>query len=258
MLFIWGRRVVRRKIGYVADFCPICRQPRIFLLQDVRSYRHVYYIPMGTSEKLGFERTCQTCKQRLSGAPPEYKAVKRLPAHASQFIHESFPRLREVYAERLGIEDEVRRSPLSLSDEQRFHLIREPFQLQVAYVVARQRRSSLDIYSVLGLIGGIGLVCLTPWISDMLHLYQEGPVFAVMAVLGLALIVWSMKTEPRRFSKRKLFPRIVLALRPLKPSEAELTQVLESMRREGAAIANYLRMALVYQALQKTPEGAGA
>ncbi|NKZ38422.1 hypothetical protein HF690_05550 [Oleiagrimonas citrea] len=251
MLFIWGRRVVRRKFGYVADFCPICRQARIFMLRDVRVYRHVYYIPVSAFEKLGYERTCMTCKQRLSGAPAEYTAVRRMPAHAASFIQTSFPRLRDIYAERLRIEDEVRRSPLSLANEMRLRLIREPFVLQSPFVDARRRRTSLDVYCLLALIAGAGLVTLTPIVSGMLHMYEEGPVFGVMALLALALIAWVFSTEPRRFTRRKLLPRIVQALRPLKPSESELTAVVKSMISEGIHVATYLRSSLVLKALAK-------
>jgi hypothetical protein len=35
MAVIWGRKKVERKLGFVAEFCPICRTPREFEVSRV-------------------------------------------------------------------------------------------------------------------------------------------------------------------------------------------------------------------------------
>ena len=32
MFVVWGKKHVYRKLGYVADFCEICRGPKAFLM----------------------------------------------------------------------------------------------------------------------------------------------------------------------------------------------------------------------------------
>ena len=47
MLFIWGKKRVERNIGKVADFCPICREVRMFQLIRVGVADHIYYVSFG-------------------------------------------------------------------------------------------------------------------------------------------------------------------------------------------------------------------
>jgi len=41
MFIVWGKKIVYRKLGFVADFCPICRGPRAFELKRVGSASHL-------------------------------------------------------------------------------------------------------------------------------------------------------------------------------------------------------------------------
>ena len=44
MFIIWGTKIVERKLGYVADFCSICRGARPFTVFKVVQVGHLYYL----------------------------------------------------------------------------------------------------------------------------------------------------------------------------------------------------------------------
>ena len=250
MFIVWGRRVNRKKIGYVADFCPMCREPQAFLLRSISAYRHVYYIPTTSSESLGFERICQGCKLALQGAPKYYKASSKKPVNVEDIVRTSFPTLREHYADRLRIEDALRKDPFALSNDLRYALVEQPFKILSPLVLLR--RTSLDWVVAAALVAGFSLLFLAPTHIDTLHIDNQEAVFGVMGGAGLILFVGSMVTEPRRYIKRKIVPRIANTLAPVRPTEAEINAVRGRMRGAKQKIAS-LRASQLLKAIESAP-----
>lgn len=42
-MIIWGTKVKRRRVGYVADYCAVCHEPRLFELIRVGIAGHLYF-----------------------------------------------------------------------------------------------------------------------------------------------------------------------------------------------------------------------
>lgn len=234
MLIMWGRRVSRKKIGYVADFCPMCRVPQAFLLRSVSAYRHVYFIPTSPASS-EFERICQGCEIALRGAPKYYKASPSKPVRVEDIVRTSFPTLREHYADRLRIEEALKEDPFSLSNDLRYALVEQPFKLLSPLV--QFRRASLDWVVAVALVAGCSMLFLVPALADVLHVDHQEAVFGVMGMAGLILFIGSIVTEPRRYIKRKIVPRIANTLAPVRPTEAEISAVLNRMRGAKQRIA---------------------
>jgi len=249
MIFVWGRRVIRKKVGYVADFCPMCREPQAFLMNQLSTYRHLYFIPVSAKESLGYERICQGCKLALKGAPVHYVATPKKPTSVQEIVSRSFPKLPEVYADRLRIEEQVKKAPALIPKDLRYALIKQPFVVVSPLVESRYKRTSIDWVSILVLVGALGAVCLTPVVADAVAPDNEGLVFGVIAVLALCTIVGAFATEPRRYIKRSIIPRIAKTLCPLQPSESEITAALAELKRSGHKIGAKLRSPHLLRAL---------
>lgn len=77
MIIVWGRKVVRRKAGYVADFCPCCRGLRPFMLYAHRSVAHIQRIPLGLviaeikqgTHKIGKKLKAAEVMEQIRGTP---------------------------------------------------------------------------------------------------------------------------------------------------------------------------------------------
>lgn len=50
-MIVWGKKHVFDMVGYVADFCPICRDVRRFMMQEILLAGHVYGLTVGDFEK---------------------------------------------------------------------------------------------------------------------------------------------------------------------------------------------------------------
>lgn len=126
MFIYWGKKVVHRKLGYVADFCPLCRSPQPFLVTRVGLAGHIYGITSGDGELRGYHRTCQECGTALQVSDPTsaYASISQSLAPIAELTQHTFPNLTSVRGDRLALEEQVRSTPLQLSGEARRALSR--------------------------------------------------------------------------------------------------------------------------------------
>jgi hypothetical protein len=231
MLFVWGRQVRRKRIGYVADFCPMCRGPQSFLMNSVSAYKHVYFVPVSDRDS-GFERVCQGCKIRYAGTPKYYKASKARPRSVQDIVQSSFPSFNEVFADRLRIEDAVRNDPVKLPQNIRAALLRQPFNVVSPLVQARFRgQSRLDLHTAMALVFAIVGVVIASAIARTWWPDDEGVAVLVAGGIGILYFLWCLMTEPRRYLKRFIAPLLAKTLHPLQPTEAELAGVLAELKQ---------------------------
>jgi hypothetical protein len=249
MFIVWGRRVSRKRIGYVADFCPICRGPQAFLMNSVSAHQHVYFVPVGDTSS-GYERTCQGCKITFLGTPKFYKASKKLPPSVQEIVQSSFPSFNEVYGERLRIEDVVRKDPSKLPQNVRAALLRQPFSVVSPLVQARFRQQSkLDMHSVMALVLAIVGALIAAQIADLMHSDYAGTIFLAVGSLGITYFLLALLTEPRRYLKRFITPLLAKALSPLQPTESEIATVLGELKRSKQRLGRHLRTPQLLKAI---------
>ena len=63
VFIVWGKKVVDRKLGHVAGFCPMCREPKTFLPRRVGAAGHVYCLSTGEGGLIGHERNPASLSQ---------------------------------------------------------------------------------------------------------------------------------------------------------------------------------------------------
>ncbi|MGM9481152.1 hypothetical protein ACS5PN_08165 [Roseateles sp. NT4] len=230
MFIVWGKKIVRRRCGFVADFCPICRTARPFSVERVGSASHVYYLSFGEGDLLGHERTCLDCNTPLRAEPESYRALskKRLPLQ--ELVAQTFPNLREAQHQRFDLEARIRNDLGSLSREDRTTLIHNPFLLLSPKVDRRFERTHIDLPLAAAILAGIALFVTGPAVLHRAFPNQEGELFLIFGLLGLALMVWQGIQSGRRFMRREVLPQLVRALYPLKPREHEVKATLEALR----------------------------
>jgi hypothetical protein len=249
MFIVWGRRVYRRRIGYVADFCPMCREPQTFLLKSVKAYRHVYYVPVGETDS-GFERVCQGCNITFFGTPKFYKAAKKKPSNVQDLVRSSFPSLNEVYGDRLRIEDTVRKDPSRLPQNLRAALLRQPFSIVSPLVQARFRQQvRLDRHTLGAFVLMIVGTLIAGGIADMMHSDDVGTILLAVGGLGTLYFLWTMLSEPWRYVKRFITPRLAKALSPLQPTEAEMAAILADLKKSKQRLGRHLSAPRIMKAI---------
>src|SRR6187402_2645209 len=77
IVFVWGTKNTRTRVGVVADYCPLCYESRAFVLSRLGQATHVYGVALGTGRLTGHVITCEDCGVELDGDPQRYVGVLR-------------------------------------------------------------------------------------------------------------------------------------------------------------------------------------
>ncbi|MES2205893.1 MAG: hypothetical protein V4525_03740 [Pseudomonadota bacterium] len=231
MFIFWGRKIVYRKIGYVADFCPICRSKQSFTLRRIGSASHVYYVSIGEGELVGFDRTCMKCYIAFNADPNIYTSVSKTNECIDTLTKLTFPVYEEVFQERLKIEAQLKNEPLSFSPQERHALIRSPFLLLSPKVEKRFASTHIDKEVGLSLVSSVILLLLGPMlIRNLLPEYEENVIWVFLCI-SILLVAWQGVQSGRRFMRREVLPILANTLQPLRPSENEITDVIAELKQ---------------------------
>src|SRR5262245_45859144 len=109
---VWGTRRAHRRGGWVADFCPLCREIRAFAIERVKMVRHIQYIPVSSGQLIGENKICNGCGVRTPARSGDYRTVKRfrLGASVQALVEQTAPDLPQKMAGRLAMEETMRKS----------------------------------------------------------------------------------------------------------------------------------------------------
>lgn len=254
MFIIWGTRNIRRHRGYVAEFCAICRAIKPFRVQDIKLAHHFFFIPITKSDTTGQMLTCTSCGQQSfvdAGARDAF--VDDAHADIDRLVRETNPTLLEELTDRLVLEEKAKQSPDKLTPGERTALLTEPF-VALSSQVERwfAPGGCANVFGALALVVALFLGCLWIVYSDE----TEGAMRALVTaggVVGAVLFVaavWSLATSKRRYMKGRVVPLLARALAPLKPSEAELAEILKSLEADNHKIGKKLNPGWILDAMR--------
>lgn len=252
MFIVWGRKAKREKMGYVADLCPACSEPRAFLVQRVCMVSHVYYIPLGSGPTVGFERVCLHCKSRYRADPQLYAAIRPSNFAFDELRAYTFPNLDAYYAGHLRLQQKLKESPELLSTDERTTLITQRIGAMAANVEQRFARTHVDGWVGLALLATVAALIGAGYLGSMFPDYQSTILGSTLCI-GLAGVIVLGVTSGRRYIKRKIVPRLVESLLPLQPSGAEIADALAGFKRRGLKIGQKLKTADLLRALPAAP-----
>ena len=227
---IWGTKRTLTRLGYVADFCPICRQTRPFSVSRVGSAGHIYYISLGEGELVGYSSECQTCRLNLSANPNLYQTVsKSLPPDLTSLIQGTFPNLNQHHQNRLEVEEQIKRNPRSLSADTRNALIEEPFHLLSPLVEARlSGQTRIDRESGFGCLFTIVMFVMLCMLVSSIPDWLSG--LGLLVILGgVVYTIIQLVLSNQRYLQRDVVPLLANCLRPLSPSLDELQACLNKL-----------------------------
>lgn len=253
MFIVWGRRVVRRPAGWVADFCPICRRPEVFGLVRVGSAAHVYYLSFGEGTLVGHEIQCRACGMTYATEMERYSGAIRTPRdRVTDVLEETQPRLYERHAQRLAVEDRLRTG--SLAPDERARLIEEPFHLLEGSAPTDALESRLDAVGCLSIVGVFAAGIAAAVLGERPATRYVLPFALTLVGASVVFLVYALATAARRQMRKRVFPLLVRALQPLAPSREELARVLHQLKHvRGYAIAKVVDPEALAVALERAP-----
>ena len=235
MFIVWGKTIKRQKLGFVADFCSVCRDLRTFQVRRIGSASHVYYISFGQGDLVGYERTCEVCATPVDAVPDTYTGMSKTFQPASELISETFPNYYTVYRALLERERKVRNTPSLLTPEERRARMREPFM--VIAPLAQQKLSSIQV----DWRAGLAVFSFVPifWVIGLVSKWLNGPdqmdpslnwIFAGLA-LWAGLVFSEIFSSSRRYLLKNAAPQLATSLAPLRPTESEIDRILQELQQ---------------------------
>src|SRR6478735_10354926 len=109
-------------------FCPLCRGIERFKVSKLGMADHLFFISLGMKNVIGHEGECMVCGNKRSVDGMAYKAFSKKPdGPIDSLVESTFPDIREVYANRLSLESQLRDGTLGPTDRVTF--IQEIFQI---------------------------------------------------------------------------------------------------------------------------------
>lgn len=247
MFIVWGRKITRRQLGHVADFCGICRGPRAFKVQRVGSAGHVYYVSFGEGQLVGHERTCMDCGTVSAANAAAYTSISKLVIPFEQLKRQTFPNLDAAIEDRLSLEARVKEAPHTLSKEEREALIRNPFLLLSPKVEHRFSSTHIDAGVGLAILGALLLLFAAPAVVDFLKVDAVEQSFFIALAIGTTFIVWQSLASGPRYMRRNVLPILAKSLKPLDPTESEVARTLQELKQAGHKIGKKLKPADVIE-----------
>jgi hypothetical protein len=239
MIIVWGTRIDRRRLGFVADFCAICRDARPFVAVDVRRVSHLYYVPLGSGQPVLCELTCAECGTIRAVNPGRFTRFERGPCGS---IEELTARTRSDadlrLAQRLEIEESVRGG--RVDDDMRGELLAEPIATLHYMIESRLSKDTSQSVSAV-----IQLAMMVALLSTGVALAAGAawPISAALVLASAALVatvIYRSVTRRASLGRRLASERVVRSLRPLRPTRAELLRVVEDLAQIGLPVGTWL------------------
>jgi hypothetical protein len=257
MMFVWRKKRVETPLGLVADFCPICRDLRAF---------EMFRAEMA-GQLLGHVKQCKSCGLKLGTDPDQYTGFEPpTSSNLEVLVARTFPGIWMKFADRLAIEEELRRHPGMIAPEARQGYLMEPFVLFNATVEqCYAGKVPLDLPSTLGglatiILTGI-ILCLAAMVEDLQtkdHLFA-----AMLAVFGVGttFTLWQLYLRPHRYVRQKVIPSLAVALKPLAPNQQDLESCLEKCRAMRMKVGHVIKprqIRIVLETPQALPKTVSA
>jgi hypothetical protein len=245
MFIVWGRRAIRRKRGWVAEYCPQCAEARAFQFREHRMIEHLYFIPIGRGKLLGHSLRCVKCKIELDADPLAYpKRAKKRPATIEMLVDQTNPDLPVVMAQRLERQEAIRNG-LADAKIRRTEMI-ELMTLMDAQLTRRFAHIHLDAMTVLGglLIAALGVAA--GWVASLIYPpspANEHHLFAILIIFAVCVIAVAILAlgDVRRFYKRKIRSELLRAWAKWNSDAQDVEAVVKYAHATNMRLRKYLK-----------------
>ncbi len=259
VFIVWGTKIKRKRLGRVAEFCPICRKARAHVIRRIGEASHVYYVSFGQGSLVGHETECETCHLRDGAEIRDYAQVSQNPlSDVDELISETYPNFRESYSDRFAIEAKIAAG--TLAGEDRTEALREPF-FMLEPMIERNRAEpesspmgkKVGYFTLFTGLAFVLAVVLAARADQGLTPVMKNVLAALLVLLGAGMLATFYFLAARHpwFMKNRIRPQLLSALTPLQPTEEELTETLAFCKQSGLRIGKKIKALKLHAWLQE-------
>jgi hypothetical protein len=219
--------------GFVADFCPVCRDIETFNVIRVGDASHIAFVSLGKGQLAGYMIRCGKCGVSRPFTRERYATIAQQCTGKDDLVAMTFPNIRTEWAKRLELEARLRKDPSQLSPVEREQLLMEPFDEldpEIEHLdkgTVHQKQASMWGMLALCTVVGAG--------GAFVRFQDEKMPWVMGAAIAAFITVWAgilIVVEKRGMGKR-IMPSLTRALKPLRPSKGEIEAIINRCRKEG-------------------------
>lgn len=252
MFIVWGKKQRLDYLGFVADYCIICRQIQPFYVKEVGMVSHVYWIPHGAVDVLGHIGICEVCGISMGMDRKTYKGfAPDCDSGIEQLIDDTYPTIRQDLRERLELYERAKRCTAISSEDARESVILEPFIILAPLV---QEKYGIDVALAPAAIVSCICTIILPIVLLVIGGVTKENIWLVLSgtsfVSGI-VITWLFQNRRRRsFFQTSILPALVHSLRELNPKIQEIDSALKICAAHRLKIGTKFRSQNVLNAIQ--------
>ncbi len=243
MLFVWGRKWYARKLGFIADFCEICRRPQACALEKRTLIGHFWFIPLGTHHVVQHRALCTQCGTATLTDPARYAQPARKPAPARVLLTRTNPGFDQAFGARMALERSVRENAAALTPDQRRSMLAAPFVLLSPEVEQRVAQTNLGWQEFVAMLCSFALLPIGRALGSLVSEEWQEHGFVIGLFACILAVLWLFSTSKRRWARSRVLPRLMRNLAPLKPRAAEIGGILGELRQHKHKLGTLLKVA---------------
>ena len=217
------------RIGYAADYCPVCRTLRAFALYRLDIPEQDPVTGAKGDRLDGYVRHCQTCDATFDAVPDTYSGLSPRLKDANSLQPETFRNYYEEYAVQLALD---RIPGPQLMGQDRIDRINDPM-LAIAIATQPKRMDQKADNACWGALVIAVVLVVIAW--PQLRIARDNfaawpPEYMGPAVLAVVFAFIRMGIAGRRQTLNWATAHIANALAPVRPTDDELERSLASLR----------------------------
>lgn len=247
MATVWGYKQTRRGRGYIAEWCPVCREMTAHKLIRMGSAFHINYVNFTDGRLLGFELRCEHCQTPYWLEEHSYPHFTRERLPLDQLIRETHPDYHQRFANVLALSRKARTEPSSLTEEERHFLVSTAlvalsYKWELHQNGTRARLAMCWQASV-GLLFAGAVYAVIDANAEPLTWWTG----AVMAGSAFAITTGLRRWARHLYLRRHIYPALARSFATLQLPVSVLQQVLRELREGGYDLAAVLDETLLLQ-----------
>lgn len=259
-IVVSGTKTVRKTVGRVADFCPICRDVKAFDLVHIGRAAHVYGVALGDGDTLNYEVRCLTCDVHFTSHARNYRQVSTNPQDSDDDVVSTCGRSRPEQLQKDLDETEKLRAG-TLSVEERKTMMDATFEFLNEHARHRKLQVGAQEKDNGGCITSLMIFCSAFLIWHGWNRLEPGReidltagtlyIFLPLIVSGIVYTLWQISGDTKRYIHSNLLPKLGCALKPFSPTADEIRELLKRYRKRKFTLARNLTEADIERALHE-------
>jgi hypothetical protein len=242
MFIFWGTKLVKARLGYVADYCLICSRIQIFEIQKRSLRSHIYYLPYGEEKSVQHLKLCKDCSTEQVANIRSYKTIvdqNKIGSGLREMIDQTFPNIEDVYGQRLEADKNIVLGPKAIGQTSWKAMICEPFGVYERKFLEFSSQIQIDLHAFISILVALALPVISAMILELSSIDIETRTNIIIGaiIFGIVLMIVQVRGVKKRHLLKEIYPKLAKSLGKFSAHRTDIQSVFEELKGEGYQVA---------------------